>query len=94
VHGNYYGTGRRAINDLRQAGFDVILTIDVQGEQQVRRFFPEAVDRLYSATILSGRWLSEWVVAVIQKMPPSGSALRNAVDEVGPVPPIRLCRHQ
>lgn len=43
VHGNYYGTGRRAIHDLRVAGFDVILTIDVQGEQQVRHFFPEAV---------------------------------------------------
>ncbi|NDD63133.1 MAG: guanylate kinase [Acidobacteria bacterium] len=43
VHGNYYGTGRRAISELRASGFDVVLTIDVQGEQQVRRFFPEAV---------------------------------------------------
>jgi guanylate kinase len=43
VHGNYYGTGRQAINDLRRGGFDVILTIDVQGEQQVRQAFPEAV---------------------------------------------------
>ncbi len=43
VHGNYYGTGRRAIEDLRQAGFDVILTIDVQGERQVRRYFPDAL---------------------------------------------------
>jgi guanylate kinase len=43
VHGNYYGTGRQAITDLRQAGFDVILTIDVQGEQQVRQFFSDAV---------------------------------------------------
>ena len=43
VHGNYYGTGCQAITDLRQAGFDVILTIDVQGEQQVRQFFSDAV---------------------------------------------------
>lgn len=43
VHGNYYGTGRRAIDDLRQAGFDVVLTIDVQGERQVRQAFPDAI---------------------------------------------------
>ncbi len=43
VHGNYYGTGRQPIVDLCAAGFDVVLTIDVQGEEQVRRFFPEAV---------------------------------------------------
>lgn len=43
VHGNYYGTGRRAIADLRQAGYDVVLTIDVQGEAQVRQCFPDAV---------------------------------------------------
>lgn len=43
VHGNYYGTGRRAISDLRQAGFDVVLTIDVQGERQVRQAFPDAI---------------------------------------------------
>jgi guanylate kinase len=43
VHGNYYGTGRSAIAQLRGAGYDVILTIDVQGERQIRQAFPDAV---------------------------------------------------
>lgn len=43
VHGNYYGTGRRPIAEMRAAGFDVVLTIDIQGEEQVRRFFPDAI---------------------------------------------------
>jgi guanylate kinase len=43
VHGNLYGTSRRLVNDLRAAGFDVILTIDVQGAEQARKLFPDAV---------------------------------------------------
>ncbi len=37
VHGNLYGTGRQGVEKQRAAGLDVILDIDVQGAEQVRR---------------------------------------------------------
>lgn len=43
VHGNCYGTSRRWIEDRLGAGHDVLLEIDWQGAQQVRRLFSEAV---------------------------------------------------
>ncbi len=43
VHGNLYGTSRRMVEAARSAGFDVILTIDIQGAAQARRLFPDAV---------------------------------------------------
>lgn len=43
VHGNLYGTSRRYVEQLRAAGFDVILAIDVQGAAQTRRLFPDAI---------------------------------------------------
>src|SRR5262245_58515196 len=43
VHGNLYGTSRRLVEELRAAGHDVILTIDVQGAAQARVLFPDAV---------------------------------------------------
>lgn len=43
VHDNFYGTSQPLVQRLLQAGHDVILTIDVQGAAQVRRFFPTAV---------------------------------------------------
>lgn len=43
VHGNMYGTSQRQIADLRADGRDVVLEIDWQGAQQVRRLFPDAV---------------------------------------------------
>jgi guanylate kinase len=43
VHGNYYGTSKRAIADLREGGYDVLLEIDWQGAQQVRQQFSDAV---------------------------------------------------
>ncbi len=43
VHGNFYGTSRRAVETLLAAGADVILTIDVQGAAQTRQLFPAAV---------------------------------------------------
>lgn len=36
VFGNYYGTGRRHVQDLVDAGVTVLLEIDWQGAQQVR----------------------------------------------------------
>jgi guanylate kinase len=43
VHGNYYGTSRILIADQMQAGTDVLLEIDWQGAQQVKKQFPHAV---------------------------------------------------
>lgn len=43
VHGNYYGTSRVLIESDMKAGTDVLLEIDWQGAQQVKRQFPHAV---------------------------------------------------
>ena len=43
VHGNYYGTSRVWLSEQMQTGHDVLLEIDWQGAQQVRRQFPDAV---------------------------------------------------
>lgn len=43
VHGNYYGTSRLIIEEQMRAGTDVLLEIDWQGAQQVRKQFPDAV---------------------------------------------------
>lgn len=43
VHGNFYGTSRVWLSEQMQAGRDVLLEIDWQGAQQVRKQFPEAV---------------------------------------------------
>jgi len=43
VHGNFYGTSKRLIQEHTQAGRDVLLEIDWQGAQQVRQQFPDAV---------------------------------------------------
>jgi guanylate kinase len=41
VFDNYYGTGREQVEALRTAGHDVILEIDWQGAQQVRKAQPD-----------------------------------------------------
>jgi len=43
VHGNYYGTSKKWIADQLTAGQDVLLEIDWQGAQQVRKLFPAAL---------------------------------------------------
>ncbi len=43
VHGNYYGTSKRWIETEMAAGRDVLLEIDWQGAQQVRKIFPGAI---------------------------------------------------
>ncbi|MGH8809917.1 MAG: guanylate kinase, partial [Noviherbaspirillum sp.] len=42
VHGNYYGTSRLLIEEQTKAGTDVLLEIDWQGAQQVKKQFPHA----------------------------------------------------
>jgi guanylate kinase len=43
VHGNHYGTAKRVILDAVEKGEDLILEIDWQGAQQVRRLYPDCV---------------------------------------------------
>lgn len=43
VHGYRYGTSRSVIRDILDRGEDLLLEIDWQGAQQVRRLIPQAV---------------------------------------------------
>lgn len=43
VFGNFYGTSRSALQETLDQGFDLILEIDWQGAQQVRKLMPEAL---------------------------------------------------
>ncbi|WP_263322460.1 guanylate kinase [Endozoicomonas sp. Mp262] len=43
VFGNFYGTSKTWVREQLERGEDVILEIDWQGAQQVRRLMPEAV---------------------------------------------------
>lgn len=43
VHGNFYGTSRLWLESRMREGSDVLLEIDWQGAQQVRKLFPQAV---------------------------------------------------
>ena len=43
VHGNFYGSSRIWLEERMREGGDMLLEIDWQGAQQMRRQFPEAV---------------------------------------------------
>ncbi len=43
VFGNYYGTSQAEVEKQLAAGHDVLLEIDWQGAQQVRRLFPNCI---------------------------------------------------
>ena len=43
VHGNHYGTSEAWIRAQRAAGHDILLEIDWQGAQQVRRIFGDTI---------------------------------------------------
>ena len=43
VHGNLYGTSRKAIEERLAGGEDVVLEIDWQGALQIKQLFPHAV---------------------------------------------------
>lgn len=43
VHGNYYGTNKPWLEAELEAGHDIVLEIDWQGAQQVKKVFPEAI---------------------------------------------------
>ena len=43
VHGNFYGTSKKRIEELADAGMDVVLDIDVQGARQIKRDLSDCV---------------------------------------------------
>ena len=43
VFGNYYGTSYESVQSMCEQGYDVLLELDVQGAQQVRKALPEAL---------------------------------------------------
>lgn len=43
VHGNYYGTSKKALTDLLARGIDIILDIDSQGATQIKKRFTNGV---------------------------------------------------
>ncbi len=43
VHGNLYGTSRRAIEERVASGHDIVLEIDWQGALQIKKLFPNPV---------------------------------------------------
>jgi len=43
VHGHYYGTPKKFVDQELEKGEDIILEIDTQGAKQVREKYPEAV---------------------------------------------------
>ena len=43
VFGNCYGTAKRFLRQAEQSGHDLLLDIDVQGAEQIKRKLPEAV---------------------------------------------------
>jgi guanylate kinase len=43
VHGNYYGTAKKVIVEAVARGEDIVLEIDWQGAEQVRRLYPDCV---------------------------------------------------
>ncbi len=43
VHSNYYGTSKVWLEEQMRSGQDILLEIDWQGAQQVRKVFPKAV---------------------------------------------------
>lgn len=42
-YGCYYGTPKKEINEKLDAGYDVILEIDVEGAKQIKELFPETI---------------------------------------------------
>lgn len=42
VHGNFYGTAVRPLDEALAKGLDILLDIDTQGARQIRKRYPEA----------------------------------------------------
>jgi hypothetical protein len=54
VHGNFYGTSRPGSSSRWRPGSDILLEIDWQGAQQVRKAFPRLRRHLHPAALGRG----------------------------------------
>jgi len=43
VHGNYYGTSKKFLDDALLSGRDVLIDIDIQGTRQILKRYPNAI---------------------------------------------------
>ena len=50
VHGNFYGTSKKQINEALKKGQIVFLDIDVQGHEAVRKAYPDIVTSVFVTT--------------------------------------------
>lgn len=50
VHGNYYGTSKRRVEEALKAGKTVLFDIDVQGQASVVRLFPKETTSVFVTT--------------------------------------------
>ena len=50
VHGNFYGTSKKQINEALNQGKIVFLDIDVQGHEAVRKAYPDIVTSIFVTT--------------------------------------------
>jgi guanylate kinase len=50
VHGNFYGTSKRQIDEALKQGKIVFLDIDVQGHEAVRKAYPDIVTSVFITT--------------------------------------------
>jgi guanylate kinase len=81
VHGYLYGTQRTAIEKMMGEGYDVILDIDIQGAEQIRRQMPDAITIFVlppSREVLESRLRSR----NLNSSPDLDMRLHNAVVEV------------
>ncbi|HEX8288247.1 MAG TPA: guanylate kinase [Pyrinomonadaceae bacterium] len=81
VHGNLYGTSINQVEKEISAGNDVILEIDVQGAESVRRKMPEAVGIFIlppSFEVLRNRLIAR----ATEKREDLSLRLRNSINEV------------
>lgn len=81
VHGNFYGTSINQVQNKIDSGQDVVLEIDVQGAENVRRLMPDAVNIFIlppSFEVLRNRLKAR----ATEKLKDLDLRLRNSFDEV------------
>ncbi len=88
IHNNYYGTSKKALDDVLNAGFDVILAIDVQGAMNIIKLFDNAV-----SIFMLPPSFDEWMKRINKDNVRYDvkNRLRTAIDEFGYVNYFDYC---